>query len=218
MSINLLGDFILWAIAFIFSTTLHEASHAIVGKMGGDLTAASVGQASLNPLPHIKREPMGMILFPILTFFLYHGSYMLGWASAPYDPQWALRHPRRSALMALAGPASNALLVIISFLVLKFGLGYTQFQIENPTGVFMDTIAQLFYILLRLNLILALFNLIPFPPLDGSEIVLLLFPESRANDIRLKIRSIGFFGLILAWMIFPSVYYPVWDFVSRFLN
>ena len=208
-SVNMIGDFFLWGFAFIFSTTLHEASHAFAAKFGGDMTAYSVGQASLNPLPHIKREPFGMVLFPILTFFLNGGGWMIGWASAPYDPNWAARYPKRSALMALAGPASNTVLMLISFALLKMGMSAGVLSLVEETGTIWDVVSQLLFIMLNLNLILAIFNLIPFPPLDGSEVVLLFVPEDRAHLVREKIQSLGIFGLIIAWLAFPYIYAPV---------
>jgi Zn-dependent protease len=81
---DLLVTGFIWYVAFLFSTTCHEASHALVAKLGGDDTAALGGQVSLNPIPHIRREPFGMVLIPLLAFFM-SGS-MIGWASAPYDP------------------------------------------------------------------------------------------------------------------------------------
>src|SRR5437588_3636929 len=95
----------IWYVAFLFSTTCHEASHALVAKWGGDDTAERGGQITLNPIPHIRREPWGMVVIPILAF-LFFGA-MIGWASAPYNAEWQARHPRRGALMALAGPAAN---------------------------------------------------------------------------------------------------------------
>src|SRR5215470_15270748 len=100
----LANDFILF-VAFLFSTTCHEASHALVAKLGGDETAAQGGQVTLNPVPHIRREPWGMVVFPILSFLFTQS--MIGWASAPFDPEWERRYPRRAAWMALAGPAAN---------------------------------------------------------------------------------------------------------------
>jgi len=105
----------IYYVAFLFSTTCHEAAHALVAKLGGDLTAAEGGQVSLNPIPHIRRSPYGMVVFPLLSFFLLHGS-MIGFASAPYNPDWARRHPHRSALMALAGPATNFALMLLAAL------------------------------------------------------------------------------------------------------
>src|SRR2546426_581765 len=94
---------LLWFIAFLFSTTVHEAMHAFVAYRGGDPTAYLGGQVSLSPLPHIRREPIGMLVVPLLTAFT--NGWALGWASTPYDPLWAARHPRRAASMAAAGPA-----------------------------------------------------------------------------------------------------------------
>ena len=73
-------------IVFLFSTTCHEAAHALVAKLGGDSTAALSGQMTLNPVPHIRREPWGMVVIPILAFLFTRG--MIGWASAPFDPLW----------------------------------------------------------------------------------------------------------------------------------
>src|SRR5215470_18953062 len=95
----------IWYVAFLFSTTCHEASHALVAKLGGDDTAARGGQVTLNPMPHIRREPWGMVVIPILSFVL--AQRMIGWASAPFNPDWERRYPRRAAWMALAGPAAN---------------------------------------------------------------------------------------------------------------
>src|SRR5256885_10472536 len=95
----------IWYVAFLFSTTCHEAAHALAAKIGGDDTAFAGGQVSLNPVPHIQREPWGMVVIPILSLII-NGS-LIGWASAPYDRMWERRHPRRAAGMALAGPATN---------------------------------------------------------------------------------------------------------------
>src|SRR5512139_3777627 len=99
----------LWVVFFIFSATVHEAAHAWAAKRGGDLTAYQGGQVSLGPWPHIRREPFGMVVLPVLSLAL--AGWPFGFASTPYAPVWADRHPRRAALMALAGPAANLALV-----------------------------------------------------------------------------------------------------------
>ena len=106
-------------VIFLFSTTCHEAAHAFVAKLGGDSTAALGGQVTLNPVPHIRREPWGMLVIPILAFLFTNG--MIGWASAPFDPLWERRHPKRAALMALAGPAANYTLMLIAVIGLRLG-------------------------------------------------------------------------------------------------
>src|ERR1041384_5754037 len=117
---------LIWYVVFLFSTTCHEASHALVAKVGGDPTAFHGGQVTLNPTPHIQREPFGMVLVPILSYVL--GGWMIGWASAPYDPWWQERHPRRAALMSLAGPAANFVLCIIAAVGIRAGLAFGVFQ------------------------------------------------------------------------------------------
>ncbi|MBZ0165999.1 MAG: site-2 protease family protein, partial [Candidatus Omnitrophica bacterium] len=109
-----------WYAAFILSIVIHEAAHALAAYKMGDDTAYEGGQVSLNPQPHIRREPLGMVVIPLVTYFL--GGWMMGWASAPYDPQWAMTYPKRAALMALAGPVSNLCLVFISGFLLRLGL------------------------------------------------------------------------------------------------
>src|SRR5918999_2676216 len=97
-------DFIsafLWFSAFLFSTTVHEAMHAWAAYKGGDPTAYHGGQVSLSPVPHVRREPIGMLVVPLLTSLTQ--GWAIGWASTPYDPLWAARHPQRATLMAAAG-------------------------------------------------------------------------------------------------------------------
>ena len=110
----------IWFVAFLFSTTVHEAMHALVAWKGGDPTAYHGGQVSLSPIPHIKREPIGMLVVPLLTSLTQ--GWAMGWASAPYDPLWAERHPQRAALMAAAGPAGNFMIALVAFAGLRAGL------------------------------------------------------------------------------------------------
>ncbi len=86
---------VIWYIVFLFSTTCHEGAHALIARIGGDPTAFHGGQVTLNPWPHIRREPFGLVVVPILSYFVAH--WMIGWASAPYDPAWQQRYPRRAA-------------------------------------------------------------------------------------------------------------------------
>jgi hypothetical protein len=117
---------LIWYGVFLFSTTCHEASHALVAKLGGDPTAFQGGQVTLNPAPHISREPFGMVLVPILSYVL--GGGMIGWASAPYDPFWQQRYPRRAAWMSLAGPGANFTLAILAAIGIHIGIAAGIFQ------------------------------------------------------------------------------------------
>ena len=94
-----------WYVVFVLSLSFHEAAHAFAAMKLGDKTAYYGGQVSLHPFAHIRREPIGMIVLPIISYIL--NGWMIGWASAPYDRAWAQRHPKREIMMAMAGPAAN---------------------------------------------------------------------------------------------------------------
>jgi hypothetical protein len=100
--------------------------------MGGDTTAAEGGQATLNPIPHIRRSPFGMVVVPIVSYLL--GGWMIGWASAPFNPAWQRQYPRRSAWMALAGPAANFSLMLLAGLRFEWASRQDTF---NRRGSFM---------------------------------------------------------------------------------
>src|SRR6266705_615693 len=123
---------VMWYVVFLLSLTCHEASHALAAKLGGDLTAFHGGQVTLNPIPHMRREPFGTILVPIISYAL--GGWMIGWASAPYDPFWEARHPRRAAWMSLAGPGANFALMIIGAISIRAGMLAGLFQQPAAVG------------------------------------------------------------------------------------
>jgi Zn-dependent protease len=203
-----------WYLAFLFSTTVHEASHALVALRLGDDTAARGGQVTLDPIPHIRREPLGMVIVPIISFLM--GGWMIGWASAPYDPGWANRNPKRAALMAVAGPASNLLLCLTAALLIRLGIRAGCF--DAPATITMTHIvaanrggawelaAVLCSVFFYLNLLLFAFNLIPLPPLDGSSVPLLFLSDDAAQKYTAFSRSPGMamVGMILAWQFFGA--------------
>lgn len=221
MSPDLLILGVTWFVVFIFSTTLHEAGHAFAAYRLGDPTAYEGGQVSLNPLPHIQREPIGMVLVPLISFATSSGGWMMGWASAPYDPLWAHRYPKRAALMAAAGPAANLLLVIVSGLLIRIGIWTGTFyapDVANFTAVtaavpgsWATGAVTPLSILFSLNLLLFAFNLIPFPPLDGSAILPALMGDDAARRFHDFIRQPMFslIGLLAAWRVFPVISDPL---------
>src|SRR5437867_7010856 len=101
------GEFLVWFVVFLFTLTVHEACHGLVAWVGGDSTAYHGGQVTLNPWPHVRREPVGTLVVPLLTFFT--SGFMMGWASTPFDPEWGRRHPKRLAAMSAAGPGGQPL-------------------------------------------------------------------------------------------------------------
>lgn len=196
----------LWFVAFLFSTTCHEAAHALAAKLGGDETASAGGQVTLNPIPHIRREPFGMVLVPILSFLA--SQRMIGWASAPFDPNWQRRYPHRAAWMALAGPAANFTLMLLAGIVLRLGVTHGWFQTQALRGDRASLLYLTLDIFFSLNLFLGAFNLLPFPPLDGSTALTLLMPERTALGYLDWLRESPFrmVGLLLAIILFGRVY------------
>ncbi len=206
----------IWYLAFLFSTVCHEASHALAAKLGGDPTASEGGQASLNPLPHILREPFGTVAVPLLTYVL--NGWMMGWASAPYDPDWQRRHPRRAAWMALAGPGANFTLMLLAAAALRGGIALGYFRVPeysrltqivavaNPHAY--GFAASLLSVFFSLNLLLGTFNLLPVPPLDGSTGIALLLPEETAVNWFDFLRSsgLGLAGLMIAWFVYGKIF------------
>lgn len=215
-------------IVFLFSTTCHEAAHALAAKLGGDLTAFHGGQVSLNPVPHIRREPFGMVAMPLIGLFL--GGAVIGWASAPYDPLWRKRHPKRAAWMSLAGPGANFVLVLLAALLIHAGLMSGLFQppdritflniVEAPAGGWLGGAAQVLSVLFSLNILLGCFNLLPVPPLDGFSAIGVILPE-RAMEMWDRfgetIRPYSFLFLILGWRLFSTLYWPIFETGVRLL-
>jgi Zn-dependent protease len=206
----------MWYIAFLFSTTCHEAAHALVAKLGGDDTAALGGQVSLNPIPHLRREPWGMAVIPIISF-LFMGR-MFGWASAPFDPLWERRHPKRSAWMALAGPTANFSLMLLAVAGLHLGASQGWFHRDPVTG-HLDFAATALLIFFSLNLLLGTFNLLPFAPLDGSTVIMLFMSENTAQRYLdwLRGNSFAMAGLLVGILIFRYIYDPINNIAVRLL-
>jgi len=211
-----IGNAILWYLVFILSTTVHEAAHAWAAKRGGDRTAHEGGQVSLNPAPHIRRAPFGMVVIPLISVFLI--GWPFGFAGTPYDPEWAHQHPRRASWMALAGPAANLLMVLVCVAVVQLGIlggaflephsiGLTHMVDARASGV-VAGLALFLSMMFTLNLILLVLNLLPVPPLDGASVLGLLLPDKSARAYRRVIANpvFGFLGLLLAWQVFNPVF------------
>ena len=219
---------LLWFIAFLFSTTVHEAMHALAAWKLGDPTAYQGGQVSLNPIPHIRREPIGMLLLPLLTS-LFQG-WAIGWASCPYDPVWAARYPGRAAVMAAAGPAGNLGIAGTALVLLKIGLGAGWFV--PPDNVNFDSVVELaatgapsfitsfLSILLVMNVFLCVFNLLPLPPLDGSAVLSGVLPRDQARALESFQANpmMSMVGLLVAWQVFPLITSPLFGVILRLVH
>jgi Zn-dependent protease len=227
-----IGEFGIWFVVFLFTLTFHEAAHSLAALLGGDDTAYRGGQVSLNPVPHMMREPLGTLVVPLLTFF--SSGWMMGWASAPYDPAWGERHPRRLAAMSAAGPAANLLLALGAFAAVKVLLAAGLFAAPDmvnspgrlvaaapgtPDGSLLHALAFCLSVLLNLNLLLFLFNLIPLPPLDGAGVLQGLLPDSYGRFIRpLAVNPMfSILGILVAWKVMDVLYQPAFAMLLRTL-
>ena len=219
---------LVWYVVFLLSTTCHEAAHAWAAQLGGDLTAFHGGQVSLDPIPHIRREPFGMVIFPLLTYAT--GGWMMGWASAPYAPRWSEDFPRRAAWMSLAGPGANFTLAILAGILIHIGIwtgtfGYPEsasfMHVVEPAAAGVAAgVAMFVSLMFSLNLLLGTFNLIPVPPLDGFGALGVLVSEDLARRIQNFGRSLGvlsMIGLLLVWQVFGPLFQPVFSFAMRAL-
>ncbi len=161
-------DFLFSIVVLIFSVVVHEVSHGYAADSLGDPTARHSGRLTLNPLKHV--DAFGSVILPMLTYWA--GGFIFGWAKpVPYNPH-NLRYPRWGpAIVAAAGPAVNLLIAVFFGLVVRFGSMW-----ELPSG-FISIAAGIAFI----NTVLAIFNLVPIPPLDGSKVLFSALPASLTH-------------------------------------
>ena len=225
MTPRIFDALVFWFPAFLFSTTVHEAAHAWTAMKGGDPTAWQGGQVSLSPLPHMRRSPLGMVVVPLLMSLTQ--GWTMGWASAPYDREWAERYPRRAAWMAAAGPAGNLAIALLAFVLIRAGVVTGLFDapaqatfdrladpaVANDPFFACAFLAHGLSVLLMLNVMLFTFNLLPLPPLDGASVVTLLMPDDASRRVRASTSAPGFaiVGLFAAWNLFPALTHPLFD-------
>jgi len=224
---------LLWYFVFLYSTVCHEAAHAWTALKLGDDTAYLGGQVSLDPIPHIRREPWGMVLVPLITFFMNAANgvtWMMGWASAPYNREWAERNPRHAAWMAIAGPAANLLLVIAAGICIRVGIAAGWFAVPESFR-FADIVrpieeggvahfaTMLLGVVFSLNVLLMTFNLIPLPPFDGASVPLLFLrgPAAASWQQMMWNPAMQLMGFIVAFKGFGIFFHPIHTFAMNLL-
>jgi Zn-dependent protease len=181
------------------SIVVHEVAHGVTALWQGDETAKRAGRLTLNPISHI--DPLGSIVIPLICI-LFPGGLILGWAKPVRFNPYNLRNKRfGEALVAVAGPLSNILIALIAGLYLRFA--------GDTTPIYMIGLLQATVVI---NLVLAVFNLVPLPPLDGSKILYSLFPERFGRFVAHFER----FGLIFT-LLFIFLFIQVLDPIIIFL-
>ncbi|MFA6273287.1 MAG: site-2 protease family protein [Candidatus Paceibacterota bacterium] len=175
----------------VMSVVIHEVSHGFAAEMLGDPTARLQGRLTLNPLKHL--DPFGSIIVPILTSL---SGFTFGWAKpVPYNP-YNLRNQKWGELaVAAAGPAANFFLVLVFGLLIRFA--------AMPLG---ESFVNIFAAIVIINLVLAIFNLLPVPPLDGSKILWAFLPY-RYRQVRESMERYSFLFVII-------VIFTLWRFLS----
>ena len=187
-----IGQLLILLPALLFSLTIHEMAHAVTADWFGDPTARRLGRISLNPAVHI--DPVGSLLLPL--FGILAGGFVFGWAKpVPVNPANLKNHRRDFLVIAAAGPASNIFLAVAASLLLSAvpdGSG----AVGGATGV----LATFGFTMLQLNVLLAVFNMLPIPPLDGGNVLAGLLPEELATRYDRLMRPYGFLILIVLMM------------------
>jgi Zn-dependent protease len=185
----------IWVLPVLFAITLHEAAHGWVAWRLGDDTARALGRISLNPLRHI--DPVGTVLIPAVLLFGSGGRMIFGFAKPiPVDFS-RLRKPRRDmVLVAAAGPGSNILLAVISALLIH---GSVLFDADIERWIMHNLVNSVW-----INLLLAVFNMLPLPPLDGGRIAVGLLPPELARQL-VRIERAGMIIILTALFILPWI-------------
>ncbi|HLL15563.1 MAG TPA: site-2 protease family protein [Pyrinomonadaceae bacterium] len=201
-----IGQFILYMVALIFSLSVHEAMHAWMSNRFGDDLAHSQGRVSLSPVTHV--DPIGTLLFPAIAFFT--GAPLLGWARpTPVNPlRW--REKRKANFwVSIAGILGNFAIAIVVGVIIR--VLYHTGQLANAAdGSTMEAVFTLLRVFFQMNIGLAIFNLFPIPPLDGSKILASILPESFGSAIE-GIEQYGFILLMVA--LFTGVFGAVFSVV-----
>lgn len=201
---------IITIVALISSIILHEMAHGYAANALGDPTARLQGRLSPNPLVHI--DPLGSVIIPAILIFS-GANILFGWAKpVPYNPYNLSNQKWGEALVAAAGPAVNILLAAIFSIIIRFGM------VLNLSETFMSAALYIVYI----NILLALFNMLPFPPLDGSKILAAILPfraQQQYRQFTLWVQQYGLFAMFAFIFIFLNFFSdPFFIFVSSVVS
>jgi Zn-dependent protease len=191
-------------VILVMSVVLHELSHGYAAVALGDPTPRLQGRLSLNPLKHL--DPVGSVLVPIATYLI--GGFTFGWAKPVQWNPYNLKNPRTGeVIIALAGPATNILIALVFGLLIRFA---------GPLSLGLGFVQVSEYVVL-INIVLAVFNLVPLPPLDGSHVLFSLL-SPRHQHIRLGIERYSIFfmliALVVVWPLIQPLIYVIFTWLT----
>lgn len=212
----ILRQLALSALPVLIAITFHEVSHGLVAYKLGDPTAKMLGRLTLNPLAHI--DPFGTIIMPLMLLIFTNGQFVFGYAKpVPINPM-NFKNPRRDmAISAAAGPLTNILLAVVSLLLIRFAAvpasmflpGEVSEKVIMPAALMLKSS-------IIINVVLAVFNMIPVPPLDGGRVLVGLLPQKQA----MSLSRIEPFGFIIVMILIATgiANYFVMPLVNFFLS
>ena len=192
-------------IVIVLSATFHEYAHGFIAYKLGDSTAKDQGRLTLNPLAHI--DLWGTVIIPL--FLLFYGGVFIGWAKpVPYNPYNLKDQKYGSLKVGIAGPSANLIIALILGIFLRI-----IFTGVFGSGIFSEFFLTAVALIVYINIFLALFNLIPLPPLDGSKVLMDLFPRFSRG-----IMSLGFFGIFFALLVAFFILSPLAGFIFQLIT
>lgn len=203
--------FIFIIIILILSIVIHEVSHGYVAQMLGDPTARLAGRLTLNPIPHI--DPLGSVIIPAILV-LTGANILFGWAKpVPYNPYNLRNQKWGEAIVAIAGPLTNLSIAIVFGLLIRFGILFDYFSVASP---FVELASFVVYI----NILLAIFNLIPIPPLDGSKVLASILPphlHQKYMDFQALMMRYGMFAMFGFVLLFMYFIWPIFSVIIFYI-
>lgn len=221
--VNLVSHLLIYMVVLLLAISCHEAGHAWMSHKYGDDTAYLLGRVTLNPVAHT--DPIGTLLIPMISFVLgaIGGSLasipLIGWGKpTPVNPRRWTKYKQANVMVSIAGIGANLILAVLAFTIFKVLLETRVINAANIDVGLIRPLAIFLEYMITLNVSLAIFNLLPFPPLDGSKVLQTFLPESFEPAFRL-LEQYGFLILMLLiyWGVLRIIISPVMSLVQTLL-